>query len=403
MDTWATSSLTPQIAAARRTGRRAWTGSTRWTCGRRPTRSSGPGCSTRCCARHLTSSGVLPVAARGDLRLDPGPGPEEDVQVPGQRGHPDGLAAQARLATRCATGRPAAASAPTWSSTRPSCGWAAGWPSRYSTPAVRAVPRRRTRRRWCRTAGAGRERLTVITEPLDRAMLGPAGGRGGRRARPRSRTTTTPGRCSEPRRSSGSSATTTWSWSSPAPTASTAPRAAGLGRRGAAHRAVGAAPAVRAGPAVRHRGGVVVVAGRVDPPGRLAGPGRAAARWPAGATPGRWPRRRPPSRAVRGAKSAARLSMRAPVRKLVVSAAEEGPGPDPRGAQRRAGGGQGGPGDARPVSLPGAGPSRDAVSWPSVPWAARLAMRSSWKETLNPGPSGAAHITPASSSLSGGR
>src|SRR6202044_752288 len=37
------------------------------------------------------------VAARGHLRLDPGPGPEEDVEVPGQRGDPDGFAAQARL------------------------------------------------------------------------------------------------------------------------------------------------------------------------------------------------------------------------------------------------------------------------------------------------------------------
>ena len=31
--------------------RRTWTGSSRWTCGRRPTRSSGPGCSIRCSAR----------------------------------------------------------------------------------------------------------------------------------------------------------------------------------------------------------------------------------------------------------------------------------------------------------------------------------------------------------------
>ena len=37
------------------------------------------------------------VAARGHLRLDPGPGPEEDVQVPRQRGHADGFAAPARL------------------------------------------------------------------------------------------------------------------------------------------------------------------------------------------------------------------------------------------------------------------------------------------------------------------
>ena len=43
-----------------------WTGCTRWTCGRRPTRSSGPGCSTRCC-------GPISSAAccRGGTRRSP--------------------------------------------------------------------------------------------------------------------------------------------------------------------------------------------------------------------------------------------------------------------------------------------------------------------------------------------
>ena len=51
LDTWATSSLSPQIAVASASARPAPTSPRRsipWTCGRRPTRSSGPGCSTRC-------------------------------------------------------------------------------------------------------------------------------------------------------------------------------------------------------------------------------------------------------------------------------------------------------------------------------------------------------------------
>ena len=54
MDTWATSSLTPQIVV--RLARRSRTcsrGRFRWTCVRRRTTSSARGCSTRCFASHL--------------------------------------------------------------------------------------------------------------------------------------------------------------------------------------------------------------------------------------------------------------------------------------------------------------------------------------------------------------
>ncbi len=50
-DTWATSSLTPQIAGGWRTGTRSGRRSSRWTCARRPTTSSAPGCSPVWCAR----------------------------------------------------------------------------------------------------------------------------------------------------------------------------------------------------------------------------------------------------------------------------------------------------------------------------------------------------------------
>ena len=57
MDTWATSSLTPQIVG--RLGRRprpVRRACSRWTCGRRPTRSSARGCSTRVVRSALSSS-----------------------------------------------------------------------------------------------------------------------------------------------------------------------------------------------------------------------------------------------------------------------------------------------------------------------------------------------------------
>ena len=84
LDTWATSSLTPQIAAR-------WTvdgdlpgpGAARWTCGRRRTRSSAPGCSTRCCRAHLADG----VACRGGTRRSPaGSSTRTGRRCPSRRG-----------------------------------------------------------------------------------------------------------------------------------------------------------------------------------------------------------------------------------------------------------------------------------------------------------------------------
>ena len=73
MDTWATSSLTPQIAGGwagrSRTCSRA---SSRWTCGRRRTTSSARGCSTPCCARSSSTARCPGAnAAISGLVLDP--------------------------------------------------------------------------------------------------------------------------------------------------------------------------------------------------------------------------------------------------------------------------------------------------------------------------------------------
>ena len=95
LDTWATSSLTPQIAAASAPGRQPG-----------PDLPDGHAAAGARDHPHLAVLRGAPrppgrrhaaVAARGHLRLDPGPGPEEDVEVPRQRGHADGLAAPARL------------------------------------------------------------------------------------------------------------------------------------------------------------------------------------------------------------------------------------------------------------------------------------------------------------------
>ena len=222
MDTWATSSLTPQIAGA--DGRRP-----------RPVRPGLPDGPAAPGPRDHPDLAVLrrravrarvrlpPVAARRDLGLGPRPRPEEDVQVQGQRGHPAAAARAARRRRGALLG------------------------------GQRPARHRHRRRRGPDEGGApprhqGPQRLPVRARPpLDGEGGGaPAGrgGPGGRRAavtdrstgpcspgwptwstRPprRSRTTTTPGPWSGPRRSSGPSATTTWSWSSPGPTA-TRPR-----------------------------------------------------------------------------------------------------------------------------------------------------------------------------------
>ena len=84
MDTWATSSLTPQIAAG-------------WSTAGRPHGPGVPHGPAAAGARDHPDLAVLlraagragrgraAVAARGHLRLDRGPGPQEDVQVGGQR------------------------------------------------------------------------------------------------------------------------------------------------------------------------------------------------------------------------------------------------------------------------------------------------------------------------------
>ncbi len=138
---------------------------------------------------------------------------------------------------------------------------------------------------------------------------------------------------------------------------------AGAGRvrgGGAPGRPVGAAPAVRAVPPVRHRGSLVLVAGRVHPPVFLARPGGAAG---PGGPRGSWPARRRVGRDRRGARGqVGRPSVHAGSRPPARGVGQRGrPAPHPLGAQRRPGGRQDRAGDPAAVSLPRAGASRHAL------------------------------------------
>ena len=125
------------------------------------------------------------LAARRDLGLDPGPGPEENVEIPGQRGDPDGLAAPARLGRGAVLGGQRPPRHRHGLRSRPAAG---GPPAGHQDPQrrpVRTVPgpargdRGRCRgwpRAWCRRPPGASEAPGgggpgAITEPLDRAML----------------------------------------------------------------------------------------------------------------------------------------------------------------------------------------------------------------------------------------
>ena len=216
MDTWATSSLSPQIA-------------TGWV--------DDPDLFARTFPMDLRPQAhdiirtwlfytvvrshyehdVAAVGQRRHLGLHRRPRPQEAVEVGGQRARrPRRADRHATAPTACATGPPTAARAWTSCSTRASSRSAASWPSSCSTR--RSSPwgsgRRRPERSPSRSTGRCWRRWPTSSP----------------RPPPPSTASTTPGRSSAPRPSSGRSATTTSSWSRTGPTAPTATTGAASAR-----------------------------------------------------------------------------------------------------------------------------------------------------------------------------
>ena len=112
MDTWATSSLTPQIACGWEDDPDLFAATFPMDLRPQGPRSSAPGSSPPCLRSHLEHH-VVPWQHTTHQRLGPRPGPQEDVQVQGQRRHADAAGGRVRLRRRALLGLQRPARAPT--------------------------------------------------------------------------------------------------------------------------------------------------------------------------------------------------------------------------------------------------------------------------------------------------
>ena len=142
------------------------------------------------------------VVARPGVRLHPRPGPQEDVEVQGQRRRPDRHPREVRRGRRPLARRDGPPGSGLAVRRDPDEGRPPAGDEGPQRVEVRARQRRRDQREPVRGLRAGRLRAAR-----------PAGRRRSPRRPTRSRPTTTPPRWRRPRSSSGSSATTTSSWS----------------------------------------------------------------------------------------------------------------------------------------------------------------------------------------------
>ena len=209
MDTWATSSLTPQIAGGWETDDDLWQRVFPMDLCTQAHDIIRTWLFSRVVRAHFENH-VAPVVARPGLRLHPRPGPQEDVEVQGQRGRPDRDPRQVRrgrrpLARRDGPPRPGLAVRRDPDEGRP--------PAGDEGPQRLEVRPRRGRRHAASTPSRSPSRST--------ARCSAGWPRWSPRPPTRSRPTTTPARWRPSRSSSGSSATTTSSWSRSARTPTT--------------------------------------------------------------------------------------------------------------------------------------------------------------------------------------
>ena len=267
MDTWATSSLTPQIAG--HAGEEDELFSEGVPDGRAPAGArhhqdvavlDGPALAPRL--------GRAAVGQRGDLRLGARPGPQEDVQVQGQRGHADAPAGGARRRRGALLGGQRTSGH--GHGVRPPAD------EGRSAPGGEAAERVQVRARGSAAAGRPTE-IGQLTHPLDRALIARLAAVGA--------DATDSFEAYDYARALERAESFFWWYCDYYlelvkgrrydPGQSRRPRGERVGEPGAAHVAVGLPAPVRAVPAVRVRGGVVVVAAGLGAPRAVAGRCRA--------------------------------------------------------------------------------------------------------------------------------